>query len=87
MVILPFTLNCIQEISSLKLNNLPTDLSSEHTKELIFKTMLNVTAKTVPVLPIESNDPEAIKLKALINESQKEKDKLKHLEPELKKYQ
>jgi len=67
MVILPFTLNCVHEISSLKLNNLPSDLSSEHTKELIFKTMSNVTSKAVPALPIESNDPEAIKLKALIN--------------------
>ena len=57
MVIIPFTLNCLQEISSLKLNNLPAELTSENSKKMILKTMKNIVSKPVPQLPIESNDP------------------------------
>jgi|JI9StandDraft_1071089.scaffolds.fasta_scaffold599334_2 hypothetical protein len=71
MVILPFSLNCLEDISSLKLNNLPSELSSEQTKQLIFKTMKSVTSKAVPPLPIECNDPEAIKLRSQINDIEK----------------
>lgn len=81
MVIIPFSLTCLQEISSLKLNNLPAELSSESTKKLILKTLKNIVSKPVPQLPIESNDPEAIKLKTIVEELQAERDKLKHLEP------
>ena len=66
MVIIPFTLNCLQEISSLKLNNLPAELTSENSKKMILKTMKNIVSKSVPQLPIESNDPEALKIKTLI---------------------
>lgn len=68
MVILPFSLNCLQDISSLKLNNLPSELSSESTKQLICKTMKNVTSKPVPPLSIECNDVEAMKLKSQITD-------------------
>jgi hypothetical protein len=71
MVILPFSLNCLQDISSLKLNNLPAELSSESTKQMVLKTMKSITAKNIPPLPIECNDPEAIKLRAQINDIEK----------------
>jgi hypothetical protein len=57
MVILSFNLNCVHEITSLKLNNLPSDLSSESTKQMIFKTMKTLVSKKISQLPIECNDP------------------------------
>lgn len=71
MAILPFSLSCLQEISSLKLNNLPSELSSESTKQLVLKTMKSVTSKIIPSLPIECNDPDAIKLRNQLDDIEK----------------
>ena len=49
--------------------------------------MKNIVSKPVPQLPIESNDPEALKIKTLVDQIQKQKQKLKHLEPQLKLYE
>jgi len=52
MVILTFALSCIFEITTLKISNLPNDLTSDSAKNLIIKTMKNLSNKKLSVLPI-----------------------------------
>lgn len=58
---------------------MPNDLNSEASKSLIIKTMLNVTSKKVSMLPIDSNEPEAVALKARIIKAEEEIENLKAL--------
>ena len=44
-MILSFNLSCILQISSLKISNMPTDLTSAANKQQLVKTMASVTGK------------------------------------------
>lgn len=57
LVVLTFSLNCILEVASLKISNMPNDLNTDASKNLIIKTMQNVTSKKVSILPLDSNEP------------------------------
>lgn len=80
LVVLTFTLNCILEVSSLKISNMPNDLSSEASKNLILKTLQNITSKKVTSMPLDSNEPEAASLKLKIQKAEEEIENLKALE-------
>jgi serine protease inhibitor ecotin len=66
-------------VASLKISNMPNDLNSEASKSLIIKTMLSVTSKKVSMLPIDSNEPEAVALKTRITKAEEEIENLKAL--------
>lgn len=66
-------------MASLKISNMPNDLNSEASKSLIIKTMLSVTSKKVSMLPIDSNEPEAVALKTRITKAEEEIENLKAL--------
>lgn len=46
---------------------------------MIFKTMKNLVSKKITYLPIECNDPEAIKLKGQIDDIEAEIEKYRSL--------
>jgi ATP-dependent RNA helicase DOB1 len=63
LVVLTFSLHCILEVASLKISNMPNDLHTDSAKNLILKTMQNITSKKIATLPLDSNEPEAVTLK------------------------
>lgn len=85
-MVLTFSLNCILEVASLKISNLPNDLNTEAAKSLILKTMQNVTSKKIATLPLDSNEPEAVTLKLKVGKAEEEIENLKALEPRLEEY-
>lgn len=74
------------EVASLKISNLPNDLNTEAAKNLILKTMQNVTSKKIATLPLDSNEPEAVTLKLKVAKAEEEIENLKALEPRLEEY-
>lgn len=83
IVVLTFSISCILEVTSLKIANMPNDLNMETSKDLILKTMREVTEKKIKSLPIDSNEPEAVNLKVKISKVEEEIEKFKDLEPRL----
>lgn len=56
MSILQFSLSCVHEVLSLKISNLPSDLQSAATKNLVKKTLSSVSAQIQPpVVNIDAN--------------------------------
>ena len=85
-MVLSFNLGCILQISSLKISNMPTDLTSTANKQQLIKTMSGVTAKEIPLLALECSEPEAHRLRDKIAGAEAEARSLKHLEGRLEEY-
>jgi hypothetical protein len=66
-------------VASLKISNMPNDLNTDASKNLIIKTMQSVTSKKVTMLPLDSNEPEAVSLKLKISKVEEEIENLKAL--------
>ena len=59
LVVLPFSLSCVHEISTLKISNLPSELGDENSKSLILRTLIGLAGgnNKIPVITINSNNP------------------------------
>ena len=87
IVVIPFALSCIYEITTFKISNLPSDLTSTNSKSLVLKTLTGIIAnKTIPLISISSTNPEVIQLKKLIKQCENEKENLNYLSQYLPEY-
>lgn len=83
MAVLTFLLSCIHQLTVLKINQMPADLTQDESKKLLKTTMVELMKKKFQVLNIPCNKPEAAEFKKTVDLIEQEIAQYTHLVPAL----
>lgn len=86
MVVLTFILNCIHEITALKVSQMPSDLTLDESKRALKATMLELSKKKFQLINIPCSRPEATEFRRIIDTVEQEMLQYSHLLPLMDKY-
>lgn len=66
MAVLAFSMDCIWEITSIKISEMPTDLTANTSKNLLHDTLKELLKRKLQTIQIKSSKPEVKDLRSKV---------------------